>query len=208
MLRSRHSVLLVAFVGLLLCGCRIYGGYDTEPKTYQAMQEAIQTFEDELSRAETDLQKLKTAAANADTLQSLAQQFHALLEEHKSLLQKQRDRVERLSPDASYRTLHNAYGATVSEQHLMQQNYQRVIRTVRATVQGTAAPTSRPDRNRRYTIRPIGFPTPTNEKQLTMERALRGLRALRRQVWPTESEDPGALPSDRPTRTIVAAQYG
>lgn len=175
MLRSRHSVLLVAFVGLLLSGCRIYGGYDTEPKTYQAMQKAVQTFEDEISRAEADLQKLKTAAANADTLQSLAQQFHAVLEEHKSLLQKQRVRVEQLSPDASYRNLHAAYGATVTEQRLVQQNYQRVIRSVQAIGRGTAPPTLRPETDRRYTVRPIGFPTPINEKHLTMEQALRGL---------------------------------
>ena len=200
MLRSRHSVLLVAFVGLLLSGCRTYGGYDTEPKTYQAMQKAVQTFEDELNRAEADLQKLKTAAANADTLQSLAQQFQALVEEHKSLLQKQRDRVEQFSLDASYRNLNNAYGATVTEQRLVQQNYQRVIRSVRAIVRGTAPPTARPETDRQYTIRPIGFPTPINERQLTMEQALRGLQ---RQTGASRSSRSGAANGARTRRNAL-----
>ena len=176
MLRTHCFPLYVALVGLLLfSGCRTYGGYDTKPKTYAALQKAVQSFETELTRSKTDLQKLTSAAEDADALRPLSEQFQDLLDEHESLLTKQNDRVERLSEDSSYRNLHAAYGATVTEQRLMKQKYQRVIRTVRTTVQGASAQTSRPKSDRQYTIRPIGFPEADDQKQLSMEQALRGL---------------------------------
>lgn len=176
MLRSFRSLLLFVVVGgLVLGGCRTYGGYDTESKTYEAMQKAVQSFEDELSRAQADLRKLENAGMEADTLQSLANQFHDLIAEHKSLLETQHKRIERLSADAAYRALHRAYGATVTEQRMMQQKYQRAIKNVQAVVQGTSAQTSVPKTERQYTIRPIGFPKQNEKGPLTMERALRGL---------------------------------
>lgn len=176
MLRSDYHALMFAAVGvLLLGGCRTYGGYDAEPKMYEAMQRTVQSFEDELGRAKADLRRLEKAAAEADTLQALAEQFHGLVNEHASLLDAQHHRVERLSADASHRALHKAYGATITEQRMMRQKYQRAIRTVRATVQDTVAQASPPETNRKYTVRPVGFPAPENERQLSMEQALQGL---------------------------------
>lgn len=178
MLPSHRSVLYVAIAGLLvLSGCRMYGdgGYGTKPKTYEAMQKAVQSFEDDLNRAETNLHTLEDAATKADTLRPLAEQFHALVDEHESLLASQRERVERLGPDATYRNLHQAYGATVTEQRLMQQKYQRVITTVGATVRDTAAQTASSETDRQYTIRPINFPPSEDGKTLSMEQALQGL---------------------------------
>lgn len=175
MLHPRHTLLYIAVLGLLLSGCRTYGGYDTKPKTYEAMQKAVQSFEDEFTRSKNDLQKLESAAARAETLQPMVKQFQGLIDEHESLLQKQRDRVERLSPGSTYRNLHTAYGATVTEQRMMQQKYQRVIRTVRTTVRDTTVQASRPETGRRYTVRPIGFPPSDERAQLSMEQALRGL---------------------------------
>jgi len=55
MLRTHCFPLYVALVGLLLfSGCRTYGGYDTKPKTYAALQKAVQSFETELTRSKTD----------------------------------------------------------------------------------------------------------------------------------------------------------
>lgn len=173
--RTRPFVLVVAFLGLLLSGCRTYGGYDTEPNTYQAIQTSVHAFESDLHRAETDLQKLETAAANSDTLQSVAEEFRGLLEEHESLLEEQQTRVANLSPDASYRNLHVAYGATITEQRLMRRKYQQTIRNVRSIVQNEGGPAISSISNRQYTIRPVGFPTPRKGKQLSMEQALRGL---------------------------------
>lgn len=175
MLRPRFTLLCFAMLGLVLSGCRTYGGYDSKPKTYQSMQKAVQSFEEEFTRAETDLQTLESAAADADTLQPLVRQFQNLFDEHESLLQKQRDRVERLSSSSTYRNLHTAYGATVTEQQMMQQKYQRLIRTVRTAVRDTTVQASRRKIDRRYTVRPIGFPPSEEGKQLSMEQALLGL---------------------------------
>lgn len=176
MLQTHRSTLLLALAGLLiLSGCRTYGGYDSKPKTYAAMQKAVQSFEGDLERAKTDLQKLERAATEVGTLQAQAEEFHSLVGEHESLLETQQDRVERLGPGATYRNLHQAYGATVTEQRLMRQKYQRVIRTVYATVQDTVLQETTPKAGRRYTVRPIGFPSSEDGKQLSMQDALRGL---------------------------------
>lgn len=175
MLQAHRSVLYAALAGLLiLSGCRTYGGYDTKPKIYEAMQKAVQSFEAKLEPTKADLQTLEQAATEADTLQSLAEEFQALVNEHESLLEAQRGRVERLGPDATYRNLHQAYGATVTEQRMMERKYQRAIRTVHATVQDTVVQASS-ETDRRYTVRPIGFPDLEDEPQLSMEQALRGL---------------------------------
>jgi DNA repair ATPase RecN len=165
----------LALFGLTLSGCRTYGGYDSKPKTYQAMQKAVQTFEEEFDQAETDLRKLETAAVEIDTLQALAVQYRDLIDEHESLLQKQQDRIERLSSSSSYRNLHVAYGATVTEQRMVQQKYQRVTRTVRAVVQEAPVQEARVKSDRRYTVRPIGFPRAEEKRPLSMEQALQGL---------------------------------
>lgn len=175
MLHSRRSVLVFALVGMLILGgCRSYGGYDTQPKTYQAMQRAVQSFENELNRAKADLRTLEEAATQADALQSLATQFKAHVDEHSTLLEMQRDRVRRLSPDATYRTLSRVYGATVTEQRMMQKKYQQVVRTVQATVQGPEVQPPSIEGDRKYTIRPVNFPTVGDDARLTMAQALRG----------------------------------
>lgn len=176
MLHSRRSVLVFALVGMLILGgCRSYGGYDTKPNTYEAMQKAVQSFENELNRAKADLRTLEEAAMQADALQSLATQFQAHIDEHSTLLEMQRDRVHRLSPDATYRTLSRAYGATVTEQRIMKKKYQKVIRTVAATVQGPEAQPPSGALDRKYTIHPVNFPTAGDDATLTMAQALRGL---------------------------------
>lgn len=87
MLRLRSVPLFAALALLVLTGCRTYGdGYDIKPKTYRALQSAVESFEDELSRAEADLQMLRGAADDADTLRVLADRYEELIGEHNSLL--------------------------------------------------------------------------------------------------------------------------
>lgn len=170
----RHSVPLFVFVTLLvLSGCRTYGGYDTEAKNFEAMQNAVQSFEDDLNRAQAELQTLEEAATS-DTLQALADRYQDHIHEHEALLETQQERVRRLSPDASYRTLQRAYGATVTEQQMMDQKYQRVVRTVQATVQDAASEETPSTSTRRYTINPVNFPDAETDTELTMDRALQG----------------------------------
>jgi len=178
MLRVDRSTLsLIVAALLVLGGCRTYGGYDTKPKTYQALEKSVESFADELNRAETEGRALADAATTSDSLQALSEEYQALLSEHESLLETQRSRVERLSPSSGYRSLHHAYGATVTEQRMMEQKYERLTRTVRTTVRGAQAAEATVKGERRYTVRPIGFPSVRDEGELTMERALRGLNA-------------------------------
>lgn len=172
---DRSTLFLIVAALLVLGGCRTYGGYDTKPKTYQALEKSVESFADELNRSETEGRTLADAATASDTLQALADEYQALLSEHETLLETQRGRIERLSPSSGYRTLHHAYGATVTEQRMMEQKYERLTRTVQATVRGTQAAAETVKVERRYTIRPIGFPSVRDEGALTMERALRGL---------------------------------
>ncbi|WP_251952807.1 hypothetical protein [Salinibacter ruber] len=172
MLRANRFVLLLAFVGLLASGCRTYGGYDTKPKTYQAMQRSVEAFADELDRAEADFRTLADAAEASDTLQALAEDYQALLDEHEALLETQRGRVERLSASSAYRSLQRGYGATVKEKNIMMKKYRHLVRSVHATVQGTQVGPTAPDAERRYTIRPVNFPSLQDEERLSMEQAL------------------------------------
>ena len=189
--QSRRFVLVSALVCMLILdGCRTYGDYNTESKTYEAMYKAVDSFENKLYRAKADLRMLKAAhsyvsklsrqqaieraATQAEALQPLLAQFQAHVDEHSSLLETQLDRMRRLSPDASYQTLSRAYGATVTEQRMMRKKYQRVIRTI-----WVAVPPKRQlplvTVDRKYTIRPINFPTVGSDTTLTMGQALQGL---------------------------------
>ena len=174
MRRADRFLLLFALVGLLASGCRTYGGYDSKPKTYRAMQRSVEAFADELDRAEADFQTLADAAEESDTLRSLADEYRALLDEHESLLETQQNRVERLSASSAYRSLQRGYGATVTEKQMMMKKYRRLVRSVHATVQGGRMELSAPSPERRYTIRPVNFPSLEEKGELTMERALAG----------------------------------
>jgi len=176
MLWLRRFVLLSTVVGLLvLGGCRTYGGYDSEPKTYKAMRSTVDSFESDLNRAEANLRRLEEAATEGDTLQSFVREFRGLIEKHRSLLEKQKRRLKRLSRKSSYRALHRAYGATVTERRLTRQRYQRTIRNLGRAVQGsTAVRTPSPDAERQYTTKPIGFPDSEPADTLSLEEALRG----------------------------------
>lgn len=175
MLRVDRFVLSLALVGLLIGGCRTYGGYDSTSKTHQAMQRSVEAFSDELNRAEADFRTLADAAEESDSLQSLVDEYQAALDKHESFLEMQRRRVERLSARSDYRSLHRAFGATVTEQAMVEQTYQRVIRAVRTVVQGARPESAISKAERQYTIRPANFPSLWDADRLSMEQALRGL---------------------------------
>ena len=172
MVRVDRFVFLLALVGLLVGGCRTYGGYESKPKTYQALQRSVEAFADERDRAAADFRALEDAAEASDTLQSFADDYRSLLDEHDALLEMQRSRVERLSAGSAYRALHRGYGATVTEKRMMKQKYRRLVRAVHATVRGTEATSEASTTERRYTIRPMNFPSPQDGERPSMKQAL------------------------------------
>lgn len=177
MLPSYRLALQLALAVLLVTGgCRTYGGYGSEPETYKALQATVQSFEQELERAQADLRQLQQAASELDTLHTLAGAFQGLVDEHKSLLKKQHERIDRLSPEGDYRDLHTAYGATLTERRILHRKYQQTILDVQEVVGGVPE-MSHVGRSsqRRYTVRPLGFPKQEGGKTLSMEQALRGM---------------------------------
>lgn len=169
-------VLLV--VGLLLVsGCRTYGneGYDTGRKTYDALRTTIEQFDRERERAESDLQQLEEAAETEEALQALADQYHALVASHEDVLERYRREADALSAESSYRTLHQTYGALVTERRLLHRQYQRTTQKIWAAVRDTTVPPKSPRLRSRYTITPVQYPNQRQGRTRSMTEALRGL---------------------------------
>lgn len=166
-------LLLACLIGL--SGCRTYGDYDSEAKTYEAIQWSLQQFSDELTQAEEDLRRLEEEAADVEALQPLTDRFHNLVEEHRSLIDQQRQIVEELSEDSGYRTLRRTYSSMVTEQRLLIRQYQRAIQNVQSVAQESAAGDVSMRDESQYVIEPLGFPRARQGESLTMSEALQAL---------------------------------
>lgn len=177
MSQQRCTVPLLVALGLLIVtGCRTYGGYGVQEKTYEAMQSTVQTFESELERARADLRRLEEAASQRQALASVVTRYEEIISRHESLLARQHQRLERLSAESDPRTLHNAYGATITERRNLRQKYQWAIKEVQSLVQGaTQASAAAEPPARQYTSTPVGFPERETSGALTMAQALQGL---------------------------------
>jgi hypothetical protein len=160
---------------LVFTGCRTYGNdkYDSGPKTYQAMQQAVQQMEQELGRAQSDLRRLEEAAAARDTLRPIAARYRSYVESHEAALAGHRAQAERLAAGSSYRTLHRIYGAMVTDRRLLATKYRRAVRTVWATVRDTTLSPKRASDPSRYVITPVNFPRVGQRGAITMADALR-----------------------------------
>jgi len=171
-------ILALAMAGLLvLTGCRTYGNekYDTGPKTYQAIQKTVQRMEQELGRAQSDLRRLDAAAERLDTLRSLAAQYRGYVASHEAALAGHREQVEPLTAESSYRSLHRAYSAMITDRRLLDTKYRRAVRNVWAAVRDTVRPPTPPRDPSRYVITPVNFPRVGRGGPLTMADALRPL---------------------------------
>lgn len=173
---TRIFVFAVAGV-LVLTGCRTYGNdkYDTGPKTYQAIQQTVDQMEQELGRAQSDLRRLEAAAASMDTLQTLAARYRSFVQSHEAALAGHRAQAEQLAAGSSYRTLHRIYGAMITDQRLLDKQYQRTVRKVWATVRDTTIPHKPAPDPSRYVITPVNFPRVGQRGPLTMAEALRAM---------------------------------
>ncbi len=161
---------------ILLTGCRTYGdsGYESGPKMYSQMQQAVRQFEDDLSRAQADLQTLQQAADTNEALQPMLERFRRAVERHEQALASHRELVETLSASSSYRSLHRAYGAMTTDERVVRKVYGRTVRRIQATVQGTEVVDGELTHESSYFIEPTESRRAANEAQrLTMEQALR-----------------------------------
>lgn len=178
MLHSFRSFPFVVLIGVLvLAGCRTYGNekYDTGPKTYEALQQTVNQLEQELGRAQSDLRRLEKAADARADLKPLAARYQSFVASHEAALEGHREQAQRLSADASYRTLHRVYGAAVTDRRILQKQYRRTVRKVWATVRNTAIPRTAARDPSRYVITPVNFPRTDTRGPITMAEALSAL---------------------------------
>jgi len=169
---------VVVLAGLLvLTGCRTYGNdkYETGPKTYEALQKTITQLEQELGRAESDLRRLEAAAESRDDLKPFLERYRSYVRSHEAALEGHRELAENLSADASYRSLHRAYGATITDRRLLQKQYRRTTREVWATVRGSEVPRKRSRSRSQYVNTPVNFPRTSARGPISMTEALRAL---------------------------------
>lgn len=172
---SRPIFLLVAGA-MILAGCRTYGdeGYDSGPKTYQALQKGIQQLDQALGRAQSDLRRLEAVADTSEALGPLAERYRNLVSSHETALEDHRQQVEALSAGSAYRSLHRSYGALVTDQRLLQRQYQRTVQAVYAAVRGEAPASTPAPLQSNYSITPVAFPRMGRGQGLSMAEALRG----------------------------------
>ena len=140
---------LLGFFGLALLlvasGCRTYGDdYGNEEATLEGIAEANEQFATDLARARTELATLRRAAEANPALEPLAEQYTEVLVAHGVTLDVHRDMAAELDVEDSiwdqtvggwlgggdYRPLHRAYGAIISEQQLVRDRYDELVRNV------------------------------------------------------------------------------
>lgn len=190
---SRGFPLVLCLGFLVVTGCRTYGNdkYDTGPKTYDAIQTTVRQMDKELSRARADLRRLESAAETAVALQPVAERYRSYVESHEAALDEHREQAERLTADASYRTLHHVYGSIVTDRRLLRRQYARTTRKVWAVARDTTIPRKAPRDPSRYMITPVQFPRSGTTVPISMAEALRALEGtpgLQQEEQPASSE--------------------
>lgn len=172
----RTTTHFLVFAGLsalvLLAGCRTYGGRGTEAQTYEEMGAAVEELEADLGPAQSDLQQLRAAVEQDSSLAPLAERYNELVQLHESMISAQRQRVDTLSAEASYRTLHRSYGAMITDQKLLRTQYTRTVRQVYAAVRDTTDPGPVVRSPSTYTTTPVDYPDPRRRAEVAMSEAL------------------------------------
>lgn len=172
-MRTTPHILILAGLSalVLLAGCRTYGGRGTEAQTYEEMGAAVEELEADFGPRESDLQQLRAASEQDASLAPLVERYADLLQLHESMIAAQRQRVDTLSADVSYRTLHRSYGAMITDQKLLRTQYTRTVRQVYAAARDTTAPGPEVRSPSTYTITPVDYPE-TRDREITMSEAL------------------------------------
>jgi hypothetical protein len=149
------SVRLLALLALVLTmtGCRTYGGYGSEDASLVQIGAANAYFAQQLGRAEADLRTLEQAAASNASLATYAAQYRAFVLVHQAFLDAHQELEADLEGGGSYREVHRALGAIISEQNLVSDLYERLLLQIWQTTQGDSTVHAFPDRGT-YEIMP------------------------------------------------------
>jgi len=137
---SPHFVLICA--GLLVCGCRTYGGYGSKKAALDQIDQANARFSDDLERQQSDLESLETVRSASVEMAGLVAQYKQAVARHKYLIRAHEALRQEVGDGASYLDLSHVLGAIVSENQAIRITYQRILTKMRG-VYTPAHPTSR-----------------------------------------------------------------
>lgn len=164
--RRTHAAWGVLLLALTLTGCRTYGGdYGVREAMLSRIEQANQRFAESLERARGEREALQRAARSNPALTPLAARYAAVVARQEETVETHRMMAEGLTarsnilftwvgPDA-YRTLHNTYGAIISDQRILQDRYDKVLRAVEQAVGGSDAARTAPEEGRYQLIPPF-----------------------------------------------------
>ena len=139
----------LCLVGLIVGGCRMYGGYGSEDETRTQIQQANQRFAEDLQRAQADLGVLRGAVASASALESYVSQFERVTEHHAALLAEHQAIETEIGDGGSYRLVIRAFVSIVADQDQVSDLYQGLLHQMAQAVDSTAS-TSSPNPTSRY----------------------------------------------------------
>ena len=177
---------------LVLGGCRTYGAYDNEEQTLEEIVEANAVFADELERARADLATLDAAASGEARLVGPAVVFGATLALHELTLAAHLLAAEEVD-EGDYRELHRLYGAIISEQQIIRDQYAYALAGLDTSV--AATPAEDPGVPGRYYVVPPYYERirQANERLSVTERLRRAGEAPG-YVAPSDGLVPGTTP--------------
>ncbi|NBC15754.1 MAG: hypothetical protein GVY18_00385 [Bacteroidetes bacterium] len=132
----RLALVLVVGLGMLVTGCRTYGGYGTEAETLEQIQQTVDRFADALDRARGNLSLLQDAANDNAAYADAAEKYAEAVAAHEAALAYARDLSEEAAADpGDYRLLSRAYGAIVTDLRLAGDRYTRITDVLQQTLQ-------------------------------------------------------------------------
>ncbi|RMF56340.1 MAG: hypothetical protein D6746_12625 [Bacteroidetes bacterium] len=122
-----HAVPVLALVVLAGTGCRTYGGYGSEEATLAQIEAANERFAEALRRAEAEAAMLSEALADVKAVAPYVDAYRWVTQRHAEMLETHRAKYETLQQGASYRELSRALGAIVTEQIVVQEQYEHLL---------------------------------------------------------------------------------
>ncbi len=118
------SALLVLLI--VFSGCRMYGGHGSEEAMYAQIQEALERYEDRADRLQGDYDALNRATSRRPMLVPEAVALAALQTAQQSTLAFHRETAASVGEGSSYRTLSRALGAMITQQQIIEDQYDRI----------------------------------------------------------------------------------
>lgn len=117
---------------MMIAGCRTYGRYDATEKMLPEMRQSVKLFAGDLERARTNLTLLQQAASGDSALHVVVAEYAQAVARHEEILRENQQILNRYEDDLpTYRDMHRAFGAMLSEHQAARNRYRSLTRAVR-----------------------------------------------------------------------------